>query len=94
MEEFVDIEGCRLFKFAFGASGDATVTLYALKMLKYHPLLSSTDNKCVAADSIFNVMEANRDYFLKQVDNSRGFNENDPMRIAFKDKQNCSVLVC
>ena len=65
VEESVDVESCRLFNFSFNASADATVTLYALKMLKFHALLSSTENKCVAADSIFNVMESNKDHFLK-----------------------------
>ena len=77
MDDFIEVEKCRLFKFSFNTSVDAKVTLYTLKMLKFFPLLSSSDNPCVAADSIFNIMEANKDHFLKTVENSQGFTEND-----------------
>ena len=91
VDEFVDVEDCRLFKFPFNTKADAKVTLYALKMLKFYPLLSSSEKPCVATDSIFNVMESNTEHFSrtvfrKTVENSGGFAENDPMKIAFADK--------
>ena len=99
IEEFVDVEDCRLFKFPFDAKEGAKVTLYALKMLKFYELLSSSENSCVATDSVFNIMESNKEHFSrtvfrKTVENSGGFAENDPMKIAFDGKSKCSVLLC
>ena len=38
MEEFTDVQGCRLMKFPI-SSENSKVSLYTLKMLKFHQLL-------------------------------------------------------
>ena len=64
-------------------------------MLKFFSLLSGSDNPCVAPDSFYNLMQANREHFEKDDDgNGDDDAENDPVRKAFPDKEICTVLIC
>ena len=64
-------------------------------MLKFFSLLSGSDNPCVAPDSFYNLMQANREHFEKDDDgNGDDDAENDPVRKAFPDKEVCTVLIC
>ena len=103
-DESKEVEGFRLFQFPFTASSKDgfRVAIYALKMLKFFSLLPSAQNRCVAPDSVFNVMQANRWNFEKdggKVSDKNGGasieeSDNDQVRIAFPDQETCTVLIC
>ena len=85
MDEFIDVQGSRLFKFPFSSGSGKQqesakgLSLHTLKMLKFHKLLSS-ENACVASDSAFEIIEARTEQFTKFADAAASGAFEDPVR--------------
>ena len=110
MAEFKKQDGCLLYNFPLlrEPGEDQTLVLYALKMQKLYPILASQEkdnlpllpvSQCLARDSFFRVLRANRNVFERPLDQfeqelAADQEEEDEVKRAFPLKTYCNVLAC
>lgn len=96
--DYMERQGCKLYAFPYQENkSNSLITLSILKAGKVYDLLTSTEDKCVAYDSYFTVVRANRSVFEKEKDNFGEQSEdsdNDEVRQAFKEKDYVKCIVC
>ena len=97
--DFAERGGCKLYQFPLQRNeSDGLITLSILKGGEVYELLKSSDpdTKCLAYDSYFNVVRANKDVFEKEKEKfaENEDSEDDAVRKAFstKDYIKCVVI--
>lgn len=96
--DFMERQGCKLYSFPYSENKQSSdVTLSILKAGKVFDLLTSAEDKCVAFDSYFTVVRANKSVFEKEKEMFGVEDEdsdNDAVRQAFNEKDYVKCVVC
>lgn len=82
--------------FSLAKQDDSKVTLHCLKQGQVYDLLTSEQSPCLAFDSYFRVLQANKAVFMKEKDefDLGDDSEDDEVKKAFQDKEYVKVVVC
>ena len=94
--DYRNVSNCSLYMFPLACEKKATVRLHALKQGTLYELLTSQQNPCLAHDSFFTVMQANRAVFMKEKDEFEldADSDEDEVKQAFADKELVTVVIC
>ena len=96
--DFMERQGCKLYSFPYqeNTSAKDSICLSVLKGNNVYDLLTAKEDACVAYDSYFTVVRANKDVFEKESDKfgQSDDSDNDDVRQAFSEKDYVKCVVC